>query len=158
MKRIIEGKPNGKDLRFALVVSRFNSQVTDKLLKGALTALEKCGVREEDVEIVRVPGSFEIPLAAKRLADSGRFSGVVCLGAIIRGETPHWDYLGRAVSDAIARAALESGVPLTLGVLTTESRQAALARAQLPGNNRGYDAAMTAVEMANLLRRMKESR
>lgn len=154
---IIEGKPRGKGMRFALVVSRFNSYVTDKLLEGALQAMKKCGVEEEDLEIVRVPGSFEIPLAAKRLAGSGRFDGVVCLGAIIRGKTPHWDYLGRAVAEAIARTTLESGVPLALGVLTTETGELALARAEPGGNNRGYDAAMTAVEMANLLR-MLESR
>jgi 6,7-dimethyl-8-ribityllumazine synthase len=136
-------------------VSRFNSFVTDKLLEGALEAMKKCGVGEEDLEIVRVPGSFEIPLTAKKLAGSGRFDGVVCLGAIIRGETPHWDYLGRTVVDAIAKITLESGVPLTLGVLTTESRELALARAEPRGNNRGYDAAMTAVEMANLLRTLE---
>jgi 6,7-dimethyl-8-ribityllumazine synthase len=139
-----------------LVVSRFNSFVTDKLLEGALEAMKTCGVAEEDLEIVRVPGSFEIPLTAKKLADSGRVQGVVCLGAIIRGETPHWDYLGRAVADAIARTTLESGVPLTLGVLTTESPELALARADLRVNNRGYDAAMAAVEMANLLRTLEE--
>ena len=155
MTRIVEGKPSGKGLRFALVVSRFNSVVTDKLLEGALEAMNKCGVEEENLEIVRVPGSFEIPLTAKKLAGSGRFAGVVCLGAIIRGETPHWEYLGRAVAEAIAKTTLESGVPLTLGVLTTENRELALARAGSRGNNRGYDAAMTAVEMANLLRTLE---
>jgi 6,7-dimethyl-8-ribityllumazine synthase len=158
LTRIVEGKPNGKGFRFALVVSRFNSIVTDKLLDGALEAMNKCGVVEEDLEIVRVPGSFEIPLAAKKLAESGRFDGVVCLGAIIRGETPHWDYLARAVAEAIAKTTLESGVPLTLGVLTTESSELALARAVPRGNNRGYDAAITAVEMANLLRMLEGRR
>lgn len=145
-------------MRFALVVSRFNSSVTDKLLEGAVEAMRKCGVGEEDLEVVRVPGSFEIPLTAKSLAASGRFDGVVCLGAIIRGETPHWDYLARAVAGSIARTTLESGVPLTLGVLTTESSELALARAEPKGTNRGYDAAMTAVEMANLLRAIAERR
>jgi 6,7-dimethyl-8-ribityllumazine synthase len=155
LTRIIEGKPNGRGLRFALVVSRFNSVVTDKLLEGALQAMNKCGVAEEDVEVVRVPGSFEIPLTAKKLAQSGRFAGVVCLGAIIRGETPHWDYLAHAVAEAIAKATLESGVPLSLGVLTTDSRELALARAVPGGNNRGYDAAVTAIEMADLLRTLE---
>ena len=141
-----------------MVVSRFNSFVTDKLLEGALEAMKTCDVGEEDLEIVRVPGSFEIPLTAKRLAGSGRFDGVVCLGAIIRGKTPHWDYLGRSVAEAIARTALESGVPLTLGVLTTENSELALARAEPGRNNRGYDAAMTAVEMANLLRALESGR
>ena len=158
LPRIVEGKPRGKGLRFALVVSRFNSSVTDKLLEGALTAMRKCGVTEDDLEIVRVPGSFEIPLAAKKLAESGRFHGVVCLGAIIRGETPHWDYLAQAVAGAIARTTLESGVPLTLGVLTTESNELALARAVPGGTNRGYDAAITAIEMADLLRTLEGRR
>lgn len=157
MTRITEGKPSGQGLRFAVVVSRFNSFVTDKLLEGALDALEKCGVEEEALEVVRVPGSFEIPLTAKRLASSGRYNGVVCLGAIIKGETPHWDYLGRAVTQAVAETALETGVPVTFGVLTTESRELALARAEIRGDNRGYDAAMAVVEMADLYRRMEGS-
>jgi 6,7-dimethyl-8-ribityllumazine synthase len=107
--------------------------------------------------VVRVPGSFEIPFVAKKLANSGRFHAVVCLGAIIKGETPHWDYLGRTVSDAIERTALESGVPLTLGILTTETRDIALARAEKRGDNRGYNAAIAAVEMADLYRQITDT-
>ena len=152
---ILEGEPNGKGLRFAVVVGRFNSFVTDKLLDGALEALKGCGVKEEDIVVVKVPGSFEIPPAAKKLADSGRYQAVVCLGAIIKGETPHWDYLGRTVSDTIAKTALESGIPLSFGILTTETRDTALARAEERGDNRGYNAAIAAVEMADLYRKME---
>ena len=155
--KILEGKPSGKGLRFGVVVGRFNSFVTDKLLDGALQALEGCGVEGDDMVVVRVPGSFEIPPVAKKLADSGRFHAVVCLGAIIKGETPHWDYLGRTVSDAIERTALESGIPLTLGIITTETRDTALARAEERGDNRGYNAAIAAVEMADLYRQMEGS-
>jgi 6,7-dimethyl-8-ribityllumazine synthase len=154
MTQIYEGRPSGTGLRIALVVSRFNSFVTDKLLEGALAALEACGTGSDDVHVVRVPGSFEIPLTAKRLAGTGKYDGVVCLGAIIKGETPHWDYLSQAVSHAIARAALDTGVPLSFGVLTTETSDAALARAGARGDNKGYDAAMAVVEMANLHRQI----
>jgi 6,7-dimethyl-8-ribityllumazine synthase len=155
MTRILEGKPNGKGLRFALVVSRFNSSVTDKLLEGALAAFKASGVQTEDIDVVRVPGSFEIPLTAKKLADKGRYDGVVCLGAIIRGETPHWDYLSQAVSHSIADASLETGVPFSFGVLTTESVEHAAARAGARGDNKGYDAAMAVVEMADLYRQIE---
>ncbi len=157
MITIIEGKPTGNGLRFALVISRFNSFVTDKLMEGALDALKRSGVETDDILVVRVPGAFEIPLAARKLACSGKYDGVVCLGAIIKGETPHWDYLGQAVSQAIARAALDTGVPVSFGVLTTETREAALQRAGDRGDNKGYDAAFATVEMANLFRRMKDN-
>jgi 6,7-dimethyl-8-ribityllumazine synthase len=156
MTRILEGKPSGTGLRFALVVSRFNSFVTDKLLEGALAALEACGTGADDIDVVRVPGSFEIPLTAKRLASTGKYDGVVCLGAIIKGETPHWDYLSQAVSHAIALASLDTGVPFSFGVLTTETSDAAVARAGARGDNKGYDAAMAVVEMANLHRQIGE--
>jgi 6,7-dimethyl-8-ribityllumazine synthase len=156
MTRIIEGKPSGKGLRFALVVGRFNSFITDKLLEGALAALEASGVGTEDVDVARVPGSFEIPLAAKKLAASGKFHGIVCLGTIIKGETPHWDYLSQAVSHAIAQAALQTDVPFSFGVLTTETREAAMARAGSRGDNKGYEAAMAVVEMAHLFRQLED--
>ncbi|MFQ5790044.1 MAG: 6,7-dimethyl-8-ribityllumazine synthase [Acidobacteriota bacterium] len=157
MTYILEGKPRGEGLRLAVVVSRFNSFVTDKLLEGALEALQRSGVASADVHVARVPGSFEIPLTARKLAASGRYDGVVCLGAIIRGETPHWGYLAEAVAHALAQAALQTGIPLSFGVLTTETREAALARAGARGDNKGYDAAMAAVEMANLYRQMDGS-
>ncbi len=156
MTRIIEGKPSGKGLRFALVVGRFNSFITDKLLEGALAALQASGVRTGDVDVVRVPGSFEIPLVAKKLAASGKFQGIVCLGTIIKGETPHWDYLSQAVSHALATAALQTDVPFSFGVLTTETREAALARAGARGDNKGYEAAMAAVEMAHLFSQLED--
>ena len=129
MTKIWEGKPAGAGLRFGVVMSRFNSHVTDKLLEGALEALTRARVAADDVEMVRVPGAFEIPLAARRLAETGRVAGIVCLAAIVRGGTPHWDYLSRSVTDAISRVALDTGVPITNGVLTTETLDQALERA-----------------------------
>lgn len=142
-----------------MVMSRFNGAVTEKLLAGALDALKRARVEEDDVEVARVPGAFEIPLLAKRLAESGRFAAVICLGAIVKGDTQHWDYLSRAVTEAIARAALETGVPMTNAVLTTESLEQALERSSARGGeNRGYDAALAAVEMAELYRKLEDSR
>ena len=154
MARIWEGKPSAAPgMRFAVVVSRFNSGVTDKLLEGALEALKRAQVAGEDVEVVRVPGAFEIPLAAKALAASGRFSGVICVAAIVKGGTPHWDYLSRTVTDAVARVALDTGVPLTNAVLTTETLEQAVERSTGRGSgNKGYDAALAAVETAVLHR------
>ena len=154
MTKIWQGKPNGKGLRFAVVVARFNSSVTDKLLEGALEALSRAKVDPDDVEVARVPGSFEIPLAAKRLAQSGRIAGVVCLAAIIKGGTPHWHYLSRTVTEALARVSLDTGVPVTNAVLTTEDSQQALDRAGKGSDNKGYDAALAAVELADLTRQL----
>ncbi len=151
MARIWEGKPSAPGMRFAVVMSRFNSGVTDRLLEGALEALKRAQVADEDVEVVRVPGAFEIPLAAKAVAASGRFSGVVCLGAIVKGGTPHWDYLSRTVTDGVMRVALDTGVPVTNAVLTTDTLEQALARALGRGSdNKGFDAALAAVETAVL--------
>lgn len=153
MAKIWEGKPSAPGMRFAVVMSRFNSGVTDKLLGGALEALKRAQVAAEDIEVVRVPGAFEIPLAAKALAASGRFSGVVCVAAIVKGGTPHWDYLSRSVTDAVARVALDTGVPVTNAVLTTETLEQAVARSTGRGSdNKGYDAALAAVETAVLHR------
>jgi 6,7-dimethyl-8-ribityllumazine synthase len=153
MARIWEGKPSAPGMRFAVVVSRFNSGVTDKLLEGALEALKRAQVASDDVEVVRVPGAFEIPLAARSLAASGRFSGVICIGAIVKGGTPHWDYLSRAVTDGVLRVSLDTGVPVTNAVLTTETLEQALARATGRGSeNKGYDAALAAVGTAVLYR------
>lgn len=137
-----------------MVVARFNSSVTDKLLEGALEALSRAKVDPDDVEVARVPGSFEIPLAAKRLAQSGRIAGVVCLAAIIKGGTPHWHYLSRTVTEALARVSLDTGVPVTNAVLTTEDSQQALDRAGKGSDNKGYDAALAAVELADLTRQL----
>ena len=146
-------------MRFGVVVSRFNSSVTDKLLEGALDALKRAQVADADIEVVRVPGAFEIPLAAKALAASGRVSGIVCLAAIVRGGTPHWNYLSRSVTDAVLRVALETGVPLTNAVLTTETLDQAIERSLGRGSdNKGYDAALAAVEMAVLHRALAAGR
>ncbi|HSF15367.1 MAG TPA: 6,7-dimethyl-8-ribityllumazine synthase [Vicinamibacteria bacterium] len=156
MPKIWEGKSSGRGMRFAVVMSRFNSTVTDKLLEGAVAALRRCSVADEDVEIVRVPGAFEIPIAAKKAAATGRFAAVVCLGAIIRGGTPHWDYLSRAVTEGIVKGSLDADVPMTNGVLTTESLSEAVERAGKGTDNKGYDAAVAAVEMASLVRQLGE--
>lgn len=158
MPQVLEGKPRGKGARIGVVVSRFNSVVTDKLLEGALDALKCSGVEPAAIHIVRVPGSFEIPQAAAELARSGHVEAVVCLGVIIKGGTPHWHYLASAVSHALAEAALATNVPFTFGVLTTEDRESALARAGERGDNKGYDAAMAAVEMVNLYRELRGER
>jgi 6,7-dimethyl-8-ribityllumazine synthase len=152
--KIWQGRPNGKGLRFAVVVARFNSSVTDRLLEGALEALSRAKVDPDDVEVARVPGSFELPLAAQRLAQSGRIAGVVCLAAIIKGGTPHWHYLSRTVTDALARVSLNTDVPVTNAVLTTEDLPQALARAGRGSDNKGYDAALAAVELADLTRQL----
>ncbi|HJS75521.1 MAG TPA: 6,7-dimethyl-8-ribityllumazine synthase, partial [Vicinamibacteria bacterium] len=136
MAKIWEGKPSAlSGMRFGVVVSRFNSGVTDKLLEGALEALRRAQVADVDIEVVRVPGAFEIPLAAKALAVSGRVSGVICLGAIVKGGTPHWDYLSRSVTDAVLQVALETGVPSTNAILTTETLEQALERSTGRGSD-----------------------
>ena len=154
MSKVCQGKPNGNGLRFAVVVARFNSSVTDKLLEGALEALNRAKVDPDDVEIFRVSGSFEIPLIAKRLAQGGRFVGVICLGAIIKGGTSHWDYLSRIVMEALARVSLDTDVPVTNAVVTTENLRQALDRAGKGSDNKGYDAALAAVELADLIRQL----
>lgn len=163
MAKIWEGKPSGKGRRFGIVVARFNSTVTDKLLEGALEALGRAHVDADDIEVVRVPGAFEMPLAAKRLAETGRVAGVVCLGAIVKGGTPHWDYLSASVTTALGEASLVTSVPMTNGLLTTENMEQALERAGKAANNegtkgskgnKGYDAALAAVEMAELYSRL----
>jgi 6,7-dimethyl-8-ribityllumazine synthase len=149
---LIEGSSSARGLRFAVVVARFNDFVTDRLKSGALEALSAAEVAPDDITVVKVPGSFEIPFAAQRAAESGRFHAVVCLGCLIRGETPHFDYISSAVSHGISRAAAETGVPMAFGVLTTNSAEEALARAGSGGANKGWEAAMAAVEMATLIR------
>lgn len=150
--RVYEGRLNGGGLRVGIVVARFNEAITRQLLAGAQDALIRHGVDAEDVDVVWVPGSFEIPLAAQRLAASGNYQAVVCLGAVIRGETPHFEYVASQVSSGIAQVGLTTGVPTTFGVLTTDTVEQALARAGLKAGNRGYEAAVAAIEMANLLR------
>ena len=142
-------------MRVALVVARFNAEICERLLEGALECLQQHGARQQDLHVVRVPGSFEIPLIARRLAQSGSHDAVVCLGALVRGETLHYEIIAREVSHGIARASCDSGVPITLGVLTTENPQQAEDRSGGKGGNRGADAALAAIEMVHLMRRLE---
>jgi 6,7-dimethyl-8-ribityllumazine synthase len=142
----------GTGLRFAIVIARFNDFITSKLYEGAVDGLIRHGVDEAAIDAAWVPGSFEIPLVAKRLAQSGRYDAVLCLGAVIRGATPHFDYVAAEVSKGVAAVALQTGVPIIFGVLTTDSIEQAIERAGTKAGNKGYDAAVTGIEMANLLR------
>ena len=153
--KVFEGKLIAEGLRFAIVVSRFNDFIGERLLGGALDALMRSGAREQDVEVFKVPGAFEIPLVAKKLARSGRYNAVICLGAVIRGATPHFDYVANEVSKGIATVSLETGVPVTFGVLTTDNLEQAIERAGSKAGNKGWDAAVAAIEMANLLRQIE---
>jgi 6,7-dimethyl-8-ribityllumazine synthase len=140
--------------RFALVAARFNSAVVDGLVSGALDGLKRHGVADDAIDVVRVPGSYEIPLVAQRLAGSGRYAAVICLGAVIRGETDHYDYVAGEAAGGVARAALATGVPVIFGILTCDTLEQALDRAGAKGGNKGFDAALTAVEMVNLFRQL----
>ena len=141
-------------LKIGFVVSGFNSMITDKLLEGAVAAFKRCGGRDEDGVIVRVPGSFEIPIAARKLAKSGNLDAIVCLGCLIRGETPHFDYLSAEVTRGIDQVALESGLPVSYGVLTTETVDQAMNRSGIKFGNKGAEATTAAIEMATLFREM----
>ena len=154
--RELKGDLQGHGLRIGIVVARFNGSVTSRLLEGAQKGLLDHGVRTEDVTVLWVPGSFEVPLAAQRLAQRGAFDAIVCLGAIIHHETDHDRYLAQAVSQNLAAMAREEDIPVILGILTTETEQQAVDRAGGSQGNRGYDAALTAIEMANLMRRVDE--
>src|SRR5437016_7813315 len=143
----IEGTERGAGFRFALVVSKFNDFVTERLQAGAMAALSAAGVAPDDVAVVRVPGAFEIPLAAQHAAESGRYDAIVCLGCIIRGETPHFEYIASAVSHGLTTAAGATGVPMIFGVLTTNSVEEALTRAGGGAGNKGHEAAIAAIEM-----------
>jgi len=155
--KVIEGNLDARGLRFAIVVSRFNSAITERLLGGALDALGRTGANAEDVEVVRVPGSWEMPLAIRAICDQKRHDAVIALGAVIRGDTPHFDYVAGQAASGIAQASVESGVPVAFGVLTTNTVEQAADRAGLKSGNKGFDAAMTAIEMANLLRQIRPS-
>ena len=150
MPKIIEGKLDAKGMRVGLLVSRFNSFISDRLVEGAIDALLRHGAEKEDINIVRVPGAFEIPPVAKQMAESGRFDAIVCLGAVIRGATPHFDYVSAEVSKGVASISIDAGIPVAFGVLTTDSIEQAIERAGSKAGNKGFDAAMAAVEMANL--------
>jgi 6,7-dimethyl-8-ribityllumazine synthase len=155
MPEIIEGKISAEGFRFAVLVSRFNDFISSKLVEGAMDALKRHGGNEDQVSLIKVPGAFEIPLAAKKLAESGKYNAIICLGAVIRGSTPHFDYVAAEVSKGIAQVALESKVPVTFGVLTTDNLEQAIERAGSKSGNKGWDAAMAAMEMVNLFKEIK---
>ncbi len=152
MGKSFEGMLIGEGLKFGLVVSRFNEFIARKLLEGAQDALRRHGVNEEDVDNAWVPGSFEIPLVALKMANFGRYDAIICLGAVVRGGTPHFEYVASELSRGIARVALESGLPVTNGVITADTLEQAIERAGTKMGNKGFDAAVDAIEMANLLK------
>ena len=152
---VLEGAIVARDARFGVVVSKFNEFVTSRLLEGALQALRQGGASDQQIQVVRVPGAFEIPLMARHLAKTGRFNAIICLGAVIRGETAHFDHICAQASQGIAQAALDTGVPVIFGVLTTNTVEQALERAGTPERNRGTHAAHAAMEMATLMNRLR---
>jgi 6,7-dimethyl-8-ribityllumazine synthase len=154
MMKIIEGELQAKGLKFGIVVSRFNDFITNKLLDGALDALLRHGVKEEDIDIIKVPGSFEIPMVARRLALKGTYNALICLGTIIRGATPHFEYIAAEVSKGIASASIETGLPIAFGIITSDTIEQAVERAGTKSGNKGWDAAITAIEMAQLLKKL----
>lgn len=151
MSRVIEGKLIAKDLTFAILVSRFNDFITNRLLSGATDTLIRHGAKDEDITVVYVPGSFEIPLAAKHLAQSGKYSAVICCGAVIRGATPHFDYVAAEVAKGVAQVALSTGVPTVFGVITADTIEQAVERAGSKAGNKGSEAAGAAIELANVI-------
>ena len=155
MPQIFEGNLDAKGLKFGIVVARFNSFISERLLEGALDSLIRHGAIDQDIHVVRVPGAFEIPLAAKKLAQAGNYDAVICLGAVIRGSTPHFDFVSAEVSKGVAMVSLESGVPVIFGVLTTDTIEQAVERAGTKAGNKGFEAAAGAIETANLLKALK---
>ncbi|OUM97848.1 MAG: 6,7-dimethyl-8-ribityllumazine synthase [Paenibacillaceae bacterium ZCTH02-B3] len=152
MPNVYEGHFSAQGLKFAIVVARFNELISSKLLGGALDALRRHGAKDGDIDVAWVPGSFEIPLVARKMAESGKYNAVIALGAVIRGATPHFDYVSNEVSKGVAAAAMQTGVPVIFGVLTTDTIEQALERAGTKAGNKGWDAAMSAIETANLLK------
>jgi 6,7-dimethyl-8-ribityllumazine synthase len=152
--KTFEGKLIAEGLRFGIIVGRFNEFIGGKLLSGALDAISRHGGSDNDVDLVWVPGAFEIPIVAKKMAKSGKYDAIICLGAVIRGATPHFDMIAGEVTKGIALVGLETGLPVVFGVLTTDSIEQAIERAGTKGGNKGFDAAVTAIEMANLLKQI----
>jgi len=150
--KTLEGNLIAKDLKIGVVVGRFNEFISSKLLAGAIDGFIRHGGNEADIEVAWVPGAFEIPLVAKKMVESKKYDGVICLGAVIRGSTPHFDYVASEVSKGIAKVSLDFGIPVIFGVLTTDSIEQAIERAGTKAGNKGYDVAVTAIEMANLLK------
>ncbi|RLB84771.1 MAG: 6,7-dimethyl-8-ribityllumazine synthase [Deltaproteobacteria bacterium] len=157
MPKILEGKLLAKDKKFSLVVSRFNDFITQNLVKGAVDALIRSGADDADIDIVKVPGAFEIPLIAKKMAGKGKYNAVICLGAVIRGSTPHFDYVSAEAIKGIAIVGMEFEIPVILGIITTDNIEQAIERAGTKAGNKGWSAAMAAVEMANLIEVVDQS-
>lgn len=155
MPKLIEGKIVAKGMKFGIVASRFNDFICGRLIEGAIDALTRAGADEKDIVICKVPGAFELPLAAKKLAKSNRYDAIICLGAVIRGATPHFDYISAEVSKGIASVGLETEVPVVFGVLTTDNIEQAIERAGTKSGNKGADAAMSAIEMVDLIKKIQ---
>ncbi len=156
-----EGKPaeenlDARGLKFAVLCARFNNEITDKLLAGAVDALKRSGASDDDIEIVKAPGSWELPFAAKAMAESKKPDAIIALGAVIRGDTPHFEYVAGQAASGLMAVQLETGIPVSFGVLTTNTIEQAMDRAGGKDGNKGYDAALTAIEMANLIRRLRQ--
>jgi 6,7-dimethyl-8-ribityllumazine synthase len=156
MPKSIEGKITAQGLKFAVVLSRFNSFIGDKLLDGAIDAIVRHGGNDNDIHVFRVPGAFEVPQTAKRLVEAEKYDAVICLGAVIRGATPHFEYIAAESAKGVAKLSLESPIPVSYGIITTDSIEQAVERAGSKSGNKGYDAAVSAIEMANLLGEMKK--
>ncbi|OHE57563.1 MAG: 6,7-dimethyl-8-ribityllumazine synthase [Thermodesulfovibrio sp. RBG_19FT_COMBO_42_12] len=152
--KIIEGKLEAKGLKFCIVISRFNDFITSKLLDGAKDALLRHGANEDEIDVIRVPGSFEIPMVAKKIALKGTYNAIICLGTVIRGATPHFEYVASEVSKGIASASMETGLPIAFGIITSDTIEQAIERAGTKSGNKGWDAAITAIEMAQLLKKL----
>jgi len=157
MPRVLEAKLLAEGKKFALIMSRFNDFISEKLVAGALDGLRRSGARDEDIDLVKVPGAFEIPLLAKKMAAKNRYHAIICLGAVIRGATPHFDYVSAEVSKGIAAVSLEADIPVIFGILTTDTIEQAIERAGTKAGNKGWSAAISAVEMANLMDVVQQS-
>ncbi|HVN06274.1 MAG TPA: 6,7-dimethyl-8-ribityllumazine synthase [Bryobacteraceae bacterium] len=158
MPKLIEGQLTATGLKFAIVVSRFNSFICERLLSGALDAIARSGGNADDIEIVKVPGSWELPVVVRELASQKRHDAIICLSAVIRGDTPHFDYVAGEAVKGIGHAAAESGVPVAFGVLTCNTLEQAIDRAGVKSGNKGFDAAMAAIEMGNLMRQLRQAK
>ncbi|MEI7639318.1 MAG: 6,7-dimethyl-8-ribityllumazine synthase [Syntrophus sp. (in: bacteria)] len=154
MPKIIEGKIIAKGMKFAVAASRFNDFISSRLIDGAVDALTRAGADEKDIQLFKVPGAFELPIIAKKLAKSGRYDAIICVGAVIRGATPHFEYVSAEVSKGIASVGLETEIPVSFGVLTTDTIEQAIERAGTKAGNKGWDAAMAAIEMVDLFRKI----
>jgi len=152
--KVIEGELQAKGLKFGIIVSRFNDFITSRLLDGAKDALLRHGADDKDITVAKVPGAFEIPMAAKKMASKGMYHAVICLGTVIRGATPHFEYVAAEVSKGIASASMETGIPIAFGIITADTIEQAIERASTKNGNKGWDAAMTAIEMAQVMKKL----